>query len=115
MIISGPESNMLLLSLGGVSPSNMPTRIPRLSANSLIFGSWSLESALVGYKNIADIWFLVLVVWLVRKYEVCECERSDIFCTIGIQNASVLPDAVGATITVSIPSRILLIDSSWNS
>ena len=115
MIISGVFDNIIFLSSSGVSPSNIPTVIPTLSANCLIFGSWSLESALVGYTNIANTWLLVALVGLVCKYGKWECKRSDIFWSIGIQNASVLPDAVGATITVSIPSRILLIDCSWNS
>ena len=99
-MISGGVSIISLLSSIFVSPSNTFTLILILSANFWIFGNWSLANAFVGYTKIAKI-----LPWLDSFF---------ILWITGIKNASVFPDAVGASITTFSPKTISCIASSWN-
>ena len=110
-MISGTEVVIIeSLSTIVVSPSNMFTFIPKFAAICLIFGNWSRANALVGYTKTANTFSFPLI-FLDLNEEKCGIS-SEIFCIIGIQKASVLPEAVGATITTSFPLKTCLIDSS---
>src|ERR671927_1211511 len=109
MIISGGLDSMESLCLLVVSPSNIFAYIPKGSASCLIFDNWSLARAFVGYTKIANTFLFALILDL---QDPKSDNSSKILCKTGIQNASVLPDAVGATTTMSFPSKKVLTASS---
>ena len=69
-------------------------------ANFFTFGYWSCARAFVGYSIRTD-------------GPLACCVHA--MCSTGIRNASVLPDAVGASMMMFLPKRIFLIDVCWNS
>ena len=85
----GGSSKTLALSICFVSPSKTATLIPVFPANARILGYWSRARDFVGYTNRAEtlpVRFSFFIFWI-----------------IGIRNASVFPEAVGASIMTLFP------------
>ena len=94
----GGESSICCRRPGGVSPSKTAELAPTLEAIPSILECWSRARAFVGYATMAKT---------ARR-------PSASICIMGMRKASVLPEAVGATITVSSPRTMLYRASCWN-